>query len=213
MHKWHNYAGFHIEILEFVVAGSVLLISGPAGIGKTTVCDRLLIEFENNLIRVVSATTRKPRVGEINGVDYYFLKESKFKSLIASGGFLEYEKIHGNYYGTLKDRAYCELKNSIDVLFNIDVNGAKSLQKEFRGSNSYCVKLISIFLYPNSIEDLKKRLNNRGTDKIKDITRRLERAKEEIQAVNQFDYRVLSKDKESDYQQVKTIYLSESMRA
>ena len=194
------------------MAGSVFLISGPAGIGKTTVCDRLLTEFSNNITRVVSATTRKPRIGEIDGVDYFFLKESEFKSLISSGGFLEYEKIHGNYYGTLKDRAYCELKNSIDVLFNIDVNGAKSLQGEFRRNSSYSVKLISIFLYPNSIEDLKLRLNNRGTDKIKDILRRLETAKEEILAVNQFDYQIKSKDKESDYQQVKAIYLTESLK-
>ena len=194
------------------MAGSVFLISGPAGIGKTTVCDRLLTEFSNNITRVVSATTRKPRIGEIDGVDYFFLKESEFKSLISSGGFLEYEKIHGNYYGTLKDRAYCELKNSIDVLFNIDVNGAKSLQGEFRRNSSYSVKLISIFLYPNSIEDLKLRLNNRGTDKIKDILRRLETAKEEILAVNQFDYQIKSKDTESDYQQVKAIYLTESLK-
>ncbi len=194
------------------MAGTVFLISGPAGIGKTTVCDRLLTEFSNNITRVVSATTRKPRIGEIDGVDYFFLKESEFKSLISSGGFLEYEKIHGNYYGTLKDRAYCELKNSIDVLFNIDVNGAKSLQGEFRRNSSYSVKLISIFLYPNSIKDLKLRLNNRGTDKIKDILRRLETAKEEILAVNQFDYQIKSKDKESDYQQVKAIYLTESLK-
>ena len=189
---------------------SVFLISGPAGIGKTTVCDRLIKEFHPHLTRVVSATTRAPRKEEVEGVDYYFINKEKFNSLIYSNGFLEYEKIHGNYYGTLREKTLQELRNSKDVLFNIDVNGTTSLQKILRNCDFYKGKLISVFLYPSSIEELKNRLYNRGTDKEEDICIRLETAKVEITAMNLFDYQVKSWQRENDYQCVRRIYLEES---
>ena len=130
--------------------------------------------------------------------------------MIYSNGSLENEKIHGNYYGTLREKTLQELRNSKDVLFNIDVNGTTSLQKILRNCDFYKGKLISVFLYPSSIEELKNRLYNRGTDKEEDICIRLETAKVEITAMNLFDYQVKSRQREHDYQSVRRIYLEKS---
>ena len=108
----------------------ILVISGPAGVGKTTVCDRLLQEFGSNISRVVTTTTRKPRDGEKEGEDYFFTSVKQFHELLENEAFLENEIIHVNYYGTRKKTVFDKIEKKQDILINIDVKGARSLRKK-----------------------------------------------------------------------------------
>ena len=118
------------------MVGIVFVISGPAGVGKTTLCERLIGEFSETVKRVVTVTTRKPRAGEVSGRDYHFLGREEFLKKVDQGAFIEYECIHDNYYGTLKETILSEIESPDggDLLLNIDVNGASSL-KEFAKTN------------------------------------------------------------------------------
>ncbi len=186
----------------------ILVICGPAGIGKTTVCDRLLQDFDDSLSRVITTTTRKPRSGEEAGKDYFFITVKKFKNLIEKNSFLEHELIHGNYYGTRKESVFGEIKKSQNILINIDVKGARNLSKAISKSSDFNGKMVSIFLKPSSLEVLKERLNQRASDSKADIEARLQTAKKELSFTDDFDHIVLSKDKENDYKLVKKIYLN-----
>ena len=186
----------------------ILVISGPAGVGKTTICNRLLDEFSNQLTRVVTTTTRKPRKGERHGEDYYFTELEEFKSLVKKNAFLEHEVIHGNYYGTSR-RAVCnKIKESKNVLINIDVAGAKTLSTEITKENNFEAKIVSIFLKPNNLNVLKQRLNQRGSDSTEEIDRRLKTAKNEILLADNFNHTIISNEKDRDYSLVKAIYLN-----
>lgn len=186
----------------------ILVICGPAGIGKTTVCDRLLQDFDDRLSRVITTTTRKPRSGEEAGKDYFFITVKKFKNLVEKNAFLEHELIHGNYYGTRKESVFGKIKKSQNILINIDVKGARNLSKAISKSSDFNGKMVSIFLKPSSLEVLKERLNQRASDSNADIEARLQTAKKELSLIDDFDHIVLSKDKEHDYKLVKKIYLN-----
>lgn len=185
----------------------ILVISGPAGVGKTTVCDRLLQEFGSSISRVVTTTTRKPRDGEKEGEDYFFTSVKQFHELLENEAFLEYEIIHGNHYGTRKKTVFDKIEKNQDILINIDVKGARSLRKEISKNKSFNGKIITVFLKPNNLEVLKERLSQRATDTKSDIETRLETAKKELTLADSFDYIIISKDRENDYETVKRIFL------
>ena len=185
----------------------ILVISGPAGVGKTTVCDRLLQEFGSSISRVVTTTTRKPRDGEKEGEDYFFTSVKQFHELLENEAFLEYEIIHGNHYGTRKKTVFDKIEKKLDILINIDVKGARSLRKEISKNKSFNGKIITVFLKPNNLEVLKERLSQRATDTKSDIETRLETAKKELTLADSFDYIIISKDRENDYETVKRIFL------
>ena len=185
----------------------ILVISGPAGVGKTTVCDRLLQEFGSSISRVVTTTTRKPRDGEKEGEDYFFTSVKQFHELLENEAFLEYEIIHGNHYGTRKKTVFDKIEKRQDILINIDVKGARSLRKEISKNKSFKGKIITVFLKPNNLEVLKERLSQRATDTKSDIETRLETAKKELTLADSFDYIIISKDRENDYETVKRIFL------
>ena len=184
-----------------------LVISGPAGVGKTTICERLLEEFGDELSRVVTTTTRSPRSGEVDGKDYYFTEIDDFKNLARENAFLEYELIHGNYYGTSKKAVFEKIELSKSILINIDVRGAQTLRKEMNAQFSSDIKVVSIFLKPINLDVLKERLFKRGSDSKENIEKRLETAKAELEFAKEFDHEFISTEKDSDYSMVKEIYL------
>ena len=185
----------------------ILVICGPAGVGKTTVCDRLLEKFGDQLTRVITTTTRKPRLGEKEGQDYFFTTVKEFKDLLGKNAFLEHELIHGNYYGTRKENVFGEIRKLQNILINIDVKGARNLPKEILKIRDFNVNIVSVFLKPSNLEVLKKRLFQRASDSKVDIEARLQTAKKELSIAENFDHIIISKDKESDYISVEKIYL------
>ena len=186
---------------------NLFIISGPAGVGKTTLCDRLLIDFAENLKRVITATTRKPRVGEVDGVDYYFLSKQEFERKKSQKAFMENEIIHGNEYGVLRETVLGDLSDVPNLLLNIDVKGARTIQKAFGRNSSNTGNLISIFISPASIEVLQERLRIRGTDSGEEIRKRMETARQELLSVGFFNYSIRSQDRENDYSQIRKIFL------
>ncbi len=185
----------------------VLAISGPAAVGKTTICNRLVKEFKDDLKRLVTATTRQPREGEENGVDYHFLSQAEFEKKLGLQAFLEHEFIHGNHYGTLKDSLLQAQQENTDVLINIDVNGAASL-REFCSQHEILRGCLStIFIYPASIRELKERMLQRGTESSEQMEVRIRNAQAEMIRGKEFDFTLKSADRETDYNRIRRIYL------
>ncbi|HFB67972.1 MAG TPA: guanylate kinase [Calditrichae bacterium] len=164
----------------------LVVLSAPSGAGKTTICKKL-VERNPDFRISVSATTRPPRPGEVDGVDYYFISPEEFQQKIARGEFLEYENVHGNYYGTLRETVEELLDNGFTVLFDIDVNGALKIKQQYPDA-------ILIFIRPPSLEELKRRLRKRKTEKPEEIEKRLQRLPEEYQKAVFFDYEVVNDD-------------------
>lgn len=188
------------------MSSNLILISGPAGVGKTTICDSLINEFHPDIQRVITVTTRVCRANENNGVDYIFITVDEFKERVEQNEFLEYEEIHGNLYGTPKS-SLCLGNDSIYHLINIDVNGARTIQKKVSEYDDIEVNLLSIFIKPSSLEDLRVRMNARGTERQDEIDRRLQTAISEIAQISHFDLVIDSKTKDEDYREVKKEFL------
>mgnify|MGYP002993551665 CR=1 FL=1 len=184
--------------------GLLIVISGPSGIGKTTIRERLVKE-NDDFWYSISMTTRKPRKiektnkYEQNGIDYYFVDEDEFISNIKENNFLEYAEVYKElYYGTLKDIVFKKLDEGINVILEIDVNGAKQVRKNYKNA-------LLIFIKPRSLEELEYRLRNRRTDTEDAIKERLEKAIYEISNSGIYDYVIESGSKEEDYEKVKNI--------
>ena len=158
----------------------LIIITGPSGVGKGTVVKNIL-KKDKNIWLSISATTRKPRKGEENAKDYYFLTIKKFKEMIESEMFLEWAQFAGNYYGTPINIIKEKIKNGYKVILEIEVEGACQVREKFS-------ELISIFLLPPNKKELEKRIRDRGTDNEKSILQRLERANYEISSSKNFDY-------------------------
>ena len=179
--------------------GKIIVLVSPSGGGKTTIAKRLLSEFEKIKFSV-SATTRKPREGEVDGVHYQFISEKRFKELIQKEMFLEWEEFYnGTYYGTLRQNVESELKKGYFVLLDIDILGALNV-KEMYGERS-----LTIFLSPPSLEVLRERLALRGTETEKTLNTRIERAQEEMVYAERFDEVVINDQLDAAYRKVKNL--------
>ena len=166
--------------------GSLIVISGPSGAGKTSVIDALL-QSDSTLTCSVSATTRPPRPNEINGVNYHFLSLAEFETLLEKDGFVEWTR-YGEYcYGTLKSEIESPLTEGKDLVLEIDVNGARALR-------SWNSKIISIFLLPPSFAMLERRLRRRQTESDQELQQRLAIARSEIAWIKDYDYCVINPD-------------------
>lgn len=176
--------------------GKFIVISGPSGVGKGTICNKLINEL--NAWYSVSTTTRTPREGEVNGVNYFFVTKEEFEDKIKNGEFLEYNVYNNNYYGTSKKVVLDKMNKGINVFSEIDVNGAHNIKKIFPDA-------LLIYIAPPSIEALRERLIGRGTESIEKIEQRLEIAKKELEEINFYDYVVVNDDIEKATNEVREI--------
>jgi len=168
------------------MTGMLVIISSPSGGGKTSIIQKILQKYPEQYVYSISATTRKPRPGEVNGKDYFFLSEEQFRNDIENNLFLEWENVHGYLYGTPKSYIEKCIDDGKYVLLDIDVNGA------FRIAENYPEKTITIFVAPPSMDMLIERLKNRKTDSAGEINKRLERIPMEMEKAKQFDHIVIN---------------------
>lgn len=178
-------------------SGRLSVITGPSGVGKGTLVQRLL-ERNPQIWLSMSATTRAPRDGEIDGLSYQFLSRDRFQRLIRDGGLLEWAEFAGNCYGTPKEPVESRLAQGCPVLLEIELEGARQVRRS-------CPEGFQIFLAPPSFEELERRIRGRGTDQEEAILRRLMRAQEELKAKGEFDAVVVNDDLESALQQVEQL--------
>lgn len=164
--------------------GVLCVVSGFSGAGKGTLMNRLLADYDNYALSV-SATTRNPRPGEVNGREYFFKTNAEFEQMIKNGELLEYAKYVDHYYGTPKSYVMKNLEAGRDVLLEIEIQGALNIRKAFP-------EAVLIFVTPPSVEELKKRLIGRGTEDIKTIEARLARASQEAAGMDRYDYLVIN---------------------
>jgi guanylate kinase len=189
----------------------LVLISAPSGAGKTTLCQQLLATSPG-MTRAITCTTREPRTGEQDGVDYYFLDAGSFLKRVQAGNFLEHATVYGNSYGTLKSEVLVRLRQGRDVLLNVDVQGAASIRAAAAEDAELQRSLISIFLSPASLAVLEERLRRRGTDAPAVIQKRLGVARQEIAQWKNFDYLIISGTIEDDLRLARAILEAERMR-
>jgi len=173
--------------------GMILILSGPSGSGKSSIYKAAIggiggIEFS------VSCTTRQPRPGEVDGRDYYFITREKFDALVAENAFAEHAEVHGNCYGTLKSELLGRVRRGIDVLLDIDVQGAAQLRALCSDSSEFCDACEFIFIMPPSFEELERRLRARGTETEESILRRLANAKGEMEHAHEYDHIIVNDD-------------------
>lgn len=190
----------------------LVVLAGPAGSGKTTLCERLASELAA-VERVVTCTTRAPREGEEDGVDYHFLSDQSFDEGIAKGDFLEWAKVHTNRYGTLKSVIRAKLDQRIDLVMNVDVQGVANFQKAAREDESLGRRLVTVFILPESMEVIRDRLRGRGKDDEPEIARRIQTAEKEVTLWPEFDYVIVTKSKDQDYAALLSIMAAEKKRA
>ena len=167
--------------------GSLLVVSGPSGAGKSSLIKHIM-ENMDNVYFSISTTTRPKREGEIDGVNYYFVSKDEFEKDIKEGMFLEWANVHGNYYGTSIKPVLKALEEEKLVIFDIDVQGHESIRKKFDDITT------SVFVTTPDINELKRRLENRGTDSEEVIRKRLDNAKEELKRVFEFDFLLINDD-------------------
>lgn len=190
----------------------LLLVSGPAGSGKTTLCDRMTEAFPQNIRRVVTCTTRSPRGTEKNGVDYFFLSRDEFEQGVSAGDFLEYAQVHSNRYGTRHAQVREILDAERDVLLNLDVQGAETVRRVAQTDERLARALVSVFIMPPSVEELRSRLTGRGTDAPDEVERRMRVALDEMARWREYDYCLVSGSREADFERIKAIYFAAKMR-
>lgn len=181
-----------------IIKGKIVVVSGPSGVGKGTICKKIM-----DLINAkfsVSTTTRSPREGEIEGKDYFFVTKEEFKEKIEHGEFLEYNIYNDNYYGTSKNEIFNMINKGINALLEIDVNGAYNIKKKFP-------EALLIYIAPPSMEVLKQRLIDRGTEELEVIENRLKIAEDELKRVDFYDYVIINDDLDTAVNEVKECIL------
>lgn len=184
--------------------GVLIVISGPSGAGKGTICKELL-KNNDNLYLSVSATTRNPREGEIDGVNYYFLTRENFLKRVEENDFLEYAEVYGNCYGTPKSNVEKMLEEGKDVILEIDIQGALKVKENFSEG-------VFIFVLPPSMEELKQRIIKRGSETEESLMRRFKSAYKEINYVSKYNYAVVNDTLEVAVSKVEGIIAAEKCR-
>ncbi|MBQ7824904.1 MAG: guanylate kinase [Clostridia bacterium] len=184
--------------------GTLFVFSGPSGVGKGTLNAKLFAEFGDQMAFSVSATTRAPREGEIDGTHYFFITRQEFEARIANNDFLEYAQFAGNCYGTPKSYVMSLLEQGKNVLLEIEVQGAMQVMK--------CMpECVSIFVLPPSFDELERRLRGRGTETEEKVQKRLETARGELAFADRYQYQIVNGgDLEAAYQELRSIYLKET---
>jgi guanylate kinase len=179
---------------QFTRSGILFVVSAPSGAGKTTLCDAL--RQTPDFVYSVSCTTRAPRAGELDGEDYHFLTEEDFLQRVAAQEFLEYAKVHEHYYGTLKKPIRAHLDEGVDVLIDIDIQGAAAI----RQYNDEFIRraLCDVFIMPPDLDELRRRLTKRGTETEQQIELRLQTAAREMELWRDYRYTIISKSMEED---------------
>lgn len=183
--------------------GLLIVLSGPSGVGKGTICKELVNYFD--AWYSVSVTTREKRDGEKNGKDYFFVTKEEFEQKIKDNDFLEYATYNNNYYGTLKSKINEHLDNNIDVFAEIEVNGAKNIKEIYTDS-------VLIYILPPSLKELEDRLRKRNTENEETIKNRMNITKEELKQIDIYDYVVVNDDLEKTIEKVKNIIESEKSK-
>jgi guanylate kinase len=176
--------------------GQLFVVSGPSGAGKGTICKAL--EVEGSIALSVSITTRLPRPGEVEGISYYFVSKAEFVNMAESGELLEYAEVYGNYYGTPAKKVLEKLEEGIDVILEIDCQGAMQVKERYPGA-------ILIFILPPSMQKLRERINGRGSETEEAIRLRMSNALSEIEYIKDYDYYVVNNELDLAVKRVKTI--------
>ena len=184
--------------------GMLLVISGPSGVGKGTLCEKLL-KSDDSFHFSVSATTRSPRLFEKDGVDYHFISDAEYDKLLEQDAFLEHATVHGNRYGTLKSEVRSSLEKGENVLLDIDPQGALNVMAK----EPECV---SVFILPPSFDSLRQRLCGRNTETQEDIKRRLGSAKAEIEKAPNYQYNIINDDLDTAFSHLLAIVTAEKHR-
>jgi guanylate kinase len=190
----------------------LVVLSAPSGGGKTTLGQQLLAA-RPDMARAITCTTREPRAGEKDGVDYHFLDAASFLKRVQAGNFLEHATVYGHSYGTLKSEVLDKLRQGRDVLLNIDVQGAASVRDRAEEDPELKRVLVSVFLTPSSLAVLEARLKKRGTDSAAAIQKRLSEARREIARWKNFDYLLISDSISGDLRRMQAIIEAEKMRS
>ena len=199
-------------VAEKRTAPLLILISAPSGAGKTTLVN-LLLAAQPLMTRAITCTTREPRPGEKDGVDYHFFAAEDFLRRLQAGNFIEHATVYGNSYGILKSELLGKLREGRDVLLNVDVQGAATIREQAASEPELRRALVTIFLTPPSLAVLAQRLKKRGADAAAVIQKRLAVARQEIAQWKNFDYLLISGSKQEDLRRALAIIESEKMRS
>lgn len=186
--------------------GLLIILSSPSGAGKSTLAKRLR-NWDDSISFSVSATTRNPRPGEVNGQDYHFVSVDDFKSAVTENDMLEHAHVFGNFYGSPKGPVRAAIEDGQDVLFDIDWQGAQQIRNSELGQHT-----LSIFLLPPSITELKRRLESRGQDDAEVISRRMEKSWDEISHWGSYDHVLINDDLDATEEALKTIISATRLR-
>lgn len=184
--------------------GLLAVVCGPSGVGKGTIL-KLVKERDEKLRFSVSATTRKPREGEIEGLNYFYISVEEFKEMIKNDELIEWVEYCGNYYGTPQKYIEDSIKDGYNIILELEVEGAANIKNKYPDS-------ISVFIVPPSYNDLKKRIEGRGTENIEAIEKRLDRAKEEVKFINKFDYVIINDSIENTANNLNNILSAEKFK-
>ncbi len=184
--------------------GVLFIISAPSGAGKTTLCKRLMTALPG-IWHSVSYTTRKPRVGEETGREYFFVEEHTFQEMVARQEFVEHAHVYGQWYGTPRQALMDKMAQGVDVLLEIDVQGALQIKKQFDDA-------VCIFILPPSLDSLRSRLYGRASDSPEEIHRRLEKVKEEVRSFREYHYIVRNDDLVQSLRELQSIFVAERLK-
>ncbi len=183
----------------------VIIVSGPSGVGKTTLCKRVM-QLDGNLFYSVSATTRPRREGEVHGKDYYFLSVEQFEEWIREGKLLEWAKVYDNYYGTPLDPVIENFRKGRDVIMDIDVQGKRQIERNFRG------RVISVFVLPPSVDELLERLEQRGAETPEQFEKRKKLIMRDLEYRWEYDYWLINDDLDKAVGELYSIIKAERLR-
>ncbi len=186
--------------------GIFFIVSAPSGAGKTTLC-RKAVDYFPDLMYSISYTTRPPRDGEKDGIDYHFITKEIFQERIDGGEFLEWAEVHGNRYGTSFNETKKLLEDGLDIILDIDVHGARQVKNRIAAGGQQST--VFIFVLPPSLEDCEKRIRNRGKDSYEAILSRLENARNEIKEMKWYEYIIINENLEDAFERLKSIIIAE----